>query len=180
MKNQKMQLSRVLGVLLCLMFGTIASLGQTQTWEKAAPNPFAALQFLLGEWEALSKPGESGWTTFTREAQGRVIMRRNHADYVAANGRPASTHDDLMVIYQDGTVLRADYFDNEGHIIRYTVQSSADGRVTFVSEALANAPRYRLSYAKLLNGNVSGKFEIAPPGKPEAFTQYLVWEAKRK
>jgi hypothetical protein len=60
------------------------------------------------------------------------------------------------------------------------VQSSAEGQVAFVSEALANAPRYRLSYARPPNGNVSGKFEIALPSKPDNFTQYLAWEAKRQ
>ena len=166
-----------IAILLCVVLSILPQ----QAPEKANPSPFDALEFLLGDWEALSKPGEAtGSFSFTREVQGRVITRHNHADYPAANGRPASTHDDLMVIYQGGTVLRANYFDNEGHIILYTVQSSAEGQVTFVSEALSNAPRYRLSYAKLPNGNVRGKFEIAPPGKPDGFTEYLAWEAKRK
>jgi hypothetical protein len=155
-------------------------------WPAAVPQappansaPLAQLQFLVGNWEAVSKPGEpTGSFSFTREVQGQVIVRHNHAAYPAADGRPATTHDDLMVIYQEGTALRADYFDNEGHIIRYTAQARA-GQVSFISEVIANAPRYRLSYATLPNGNVTGRFDIAPPGKPDAFTQYLVWEAKR-
>lgn len=171
----------MLAVLAQTSLVTGHSLLKPQAAEKADSGSPAPLQFLIGDWEALSKPGEpTGSFTFSREVQGRVILRRNHAEYAAANGRPASAHDDLMVVYQKGGVLRADYFDNEGHVIRYRVESTADGQVLFISEALANEPRYRLSYAKLPNGNISGKFEIAPPGNPEAFRQYLVWEAKRK
>lgn len=30
------------------------------------------------------------------------------------------------------------------------------------------------------SGRLGGKFEIAPPGKPEEFKTYLEWTAKRK
>jgi hypothetical protein len=164
-------------VLLCVVLSALPQ----QAPEKDQSLPFKALDFLIGDWEAISKPGEgAGSFSFTREAQGRVLVRRNHAEYPAADGRPAGAHDDLMVIYQDGGSLRADYFDNEGHVIHYVAQGGAEGEVTFVSEAGADGPRYRLSYARNPNGNVRGKFEIAPPGNPNGFTQYLAWEAKRQ
>src|SRR5262249_18499781 len=67
-------------------------------------DPLAVASRLLGRWVAdadQQSPGVTGWSTFEREAQGRVIVRKNHAEYPAANDRPASSHDDLMVIYTE-------------------------------------------------------------------------------
>jgi len=135
----------------------------------------AQLRFLLGEWEAVAKPGEgSGSCSFSAELQGRILVRRNHAEVPAAQGRPAGIHDDWMILYSEGPGLRADYWDNEG----YAVQAAEDGAV-FLSEPSAAAPRFRLIYAALPDGRVAGKFEIAPPGKPEAFSPYLAWLMQR-
>ncbi len=149
----------------------------------AAPDAWSSLQFLLGDWDAVAKPGEpAGWSSFTSEAGGRVIVRRNHAEYPASQGRPAGVHDDLLVIYREGdpAAVRAIYFDNEKHVIHYALEAAADGRAVFVSEAAPNAARFRLSYTKLPDGRLSGKFEIAPPGKPDAFGTYLEWVAQKR
>src|SRR5262249_32328531 len=88
-----------IAILLCIVLSVLPQ----HVPEKANQNPSAALEFLLGDWVSISQPGKAtGSFSFTREVQGRVLTRRNHADYPAAKGRPASTHDDLMVIYQDG------------------------------------------------------------------------------
>jgi hypothetical protein len=145
-------------------------------------DPFHALRFLMGEWIA-DGPAAAGIGSFefTPDVQGNVLVRRNHAEYPAANGRPAANHDDLMVIYHEGmpATVRAIYFDNEGHVIRYAVDAGAPDAVTFISEA-GPRPRYRLSYKKLPDGRLGGRFEISPPGKPEEFKTYLEWTAKRK
>jgi hypothetical protein len=140
------------------------------------------LRFLIGDWEAKTKSGEAkGQFTFSFDLQTNIIVRRNHAEYPAANGRSASMHDDLMIIYREGapSLLHAIYFDIEDHVIHYAVQTTRDAKVMFVSEAIPDAPRYRLSYDRLPDGNLHGKFEIAPPGKPESFSKYLEWEAQR-
>jgi hypothetical protein len=138
------------------------------------------LAFLLGDWEAApGSAGETGATSFRSSVQGRVIVRTNDATYPAANGKPASRHDDLMVIAAEGSTLRADYFDNEGHVIRYSVESPAAAQVSFVSDVKANEPRYRLRYSMNADGTLTGQFDIAPPGKPEDFTRYLTWSARR-
>lgn len=140
----------------------------------------APLQFLVGEWEAVgTPPGESGGFGFSFAVQGRVLVRTNHADYAASDRGPASRHDDLMMIYAEGGAIKADYFDNEDHIIRYTAQVRGARDVTFVSEARASEPRYRLSYSMGGDGLLKGQFEIAPPGAPDAFTPYLAWTSRR-
>jgi hypothetical protein len=140
-----------------------------------------SLRFLLGEWEAIPQPGQgSGYFSFSSELGGRVVVRKNHAEYPASEGRPAGIHDDLMMIYVEGApaVCRALYVDTEGHVIRYTGKIGADSQVTFVSEGAAGEPRYRLSYAKLPDGTLGGKFEGSAPGKPDAFTTFFEWTAK--
>jgi hypothetical protein len=166
--------------LLLFSCGGVAALAQT-----AAPagDPFSALQFLMGDWVADGPAAAgSGHFEFTLDVQGQILVRRNHSEAPAANGRPATNHDDLMVIYSEGspTATHAIYFDNEGHVIRYAVDSSAAGAVAFLSEATVGAPRFRLSYSKLPDGRLAGKFEIAPPGKPEELKTYLEWVAKKK
>jgi hypothetical protein len=141
------------------------------------------LAFLIGEWpaEGGGQPGAgTGVATFTRDVQDKVIVRRNDAEYPAAAGKPATRHDDLMVIYAAPGGIRADYYDSEGHVIRYVVQSPAAGQAVFLSEAAAGAPRFRLAYTLTAPGVLKGEFAIAPPGAPEAFKPYLTWESHRK
>lgn len=80
----------------------------------------------------------------------------------------------------DAGELRADYYDSEGHVIRYTGTTSAPGQITLVSEPLSGAPRFRLSYELNPDGTLDGRFEIAPPEKPQSFGPYLSWTARRK
>jgi hypothetical protein len=151
-----------------------------------APSPtpatLAPLEFLVGAWEGAGggAPGEgSGGFSFAKELQGRVLLRTSHANYPAVGGRPAFRHDDLMVIYADGAALKADYYDSEGHVIRYRVQPRAEGDVVFLGEAAASSPRYRLTYRLTPEQLLEGRFEIAPPATPEAFKPYLTWSARR-
>jgi hypothetical protein len=110
--------------------------------------------------------------------QDRVIVRTNYSNTPADSGKPASRHDDLMVIYTDSGVVKADYFDSENHVIRY-VAEARPGEVVFVSEAKASEPRYRLSYTRSSATTLKGTFEIAPPGQPDAFSPYLTWAAQK-
>lgn len=142
------------------------------------------LRFLLGAWQAEGSgaPGAaSGEFTFAATVQGRVLVRASEARYPAAGERPASRHEDLMVVYAtEAGELRADYHDSEGHVIRYAGSVPAPNAVTFVSEAATGAPRFRLGYQLRADGVLAGRFEIAPPGTPEAFAPYLAWTARRK
>lgn len=147
-----------------------------------ADHDLASLQFLVGDWVADPRPGgDSGHFEFRFELQDRILVRRNHAEIIATKDRPAGTHDDLMVVFRESpqAVIRADYFDSEGHVIRYLVEVVAEKRATFVSEESAGAPRFRLSYVALPDSGLRGKFEVAPPEKSAGFAPYLDWTARR-
>ena len=144
----------------------------------------APLAFLAGAWDAGANTGArgtgTGSTTFERSLQGRVLVRTNHAEYPAAGDRPATTHDDLMVIYAAaGGALEADYYDNEGHKIHYAITVPAAGRAVFLGDVPAAGPRFRLTYVKRDDKIVDGQFEMAAPGHPDEFQKYLAWEMRR-
>ncbi len=148
-------------------------------------SPWHSWQFLMGEWvgEGGGSPGEgTGTFTFSAELQGEVLVRRGHTDFPATPGRPAFSHDDLMVLYREvAKPPQAVYFDNEGHVIRYTTAFSEDSSsVVFLSDTASGAPRFRLVYEKKGEGLVEVRFEIAPPGRPDAFVRYLKAIARRK
>jgi hypothetical protein len=174
---------RVIGVLFLALASLLAQ--QTKTDPRWAP-----LGFLIGEWvgEGGGSPGQgSGGFSFLPDQDGRILVRRNHADYPATKGKPAYSHTDLTIVYQESgeTKLRAIYFDDEGHTIHYTVghytvEPSADGSsVQFLSDAAAPQPRYRLTYRQTGHDRVAIRFEIAPPGKPAAFSTYIDAMARR-
>jgi hypothetical protein len=146
---------------------------------------WADWQPFLGAWEGAGGggPGQgSGGFTFTPELQGAVLVRHNYAQYPATKDKPAYRHDDLMVIYPDpsGKKTRADYWDNEGHVIHYVVEFT-DGahKLVMVSEAGQPGPRYRLTYVKTGDNDLKLTFEIAPPDAPDKFKTYIEASAKR-
>ncbi len=151
----------------------------------ASSSPLDALRFLAGSWrgEGSGQPGTgNGRDSFRFDLDGRVLVRRSHAEYPPSAGRPAVVHDDLMVIYPapGGSGLEAAYFDNEGHVIRYEGAVSPDGRrVVFTSAARPGAPRFRLTYSQADADTVDVTFEIAPPGAPDAFRPYVSGRSRR-
>ncbi len=147
-----------------------------------APQPaLAPLTFLLGSWEAEPQPGGgTGTCSFRLDLQGHAVVRTNHADVPASDGRPAASHDDLMVVFvEPSQPLQAEYFDGEGHRIRYAVTAQPDGSVVFLSAAAPGTPRFRLTYSSAPRGRVSGVFEIASPAAGSEFKTYLSWTLRR-
>lgn len=152
--------------------------------QPATPAPdWSAWRFLVGEWvgEGNGSPGQgTGGFTFAPELAGRILVRHSHAEYPAANGRPAVNHVDLLIIYQDGGLTKGSYWDNEGHFIAYEASVGADGSISLVSPVVRGAPRFRFIYKPLADGRVDMRFEIAPPGKPDAFQLYTGGTARKK
>jgi len=152
----------------------------------ADPDPWEDYRFLVGDWSGEGKgaPGAGkGQFSIRPDLQGKVLVRKHKAEVAAAGGRPASVHEDLMVIHAGGAGKgpRAVYFDSEGHVIHYALTLSADKQtVTFLSDATADQPRFRLSYTQQKEGKLAIKFEIAPADKPDAFETYLEGTAVRE
>lgn len=143
--------------------------------------PVEQLRFLVGSWNSIPGPDAVlGHTSFHVEVKGHVMVRDNRADYPAAAGKPAVSHEDMMVIYAEGSgPLKAIYFDNEGHVIRYTASALDAKSVTFLSDAAAGQPRFRLSYTAPAADRLSGEFASAPPDAPGKFKPMFTWEMRK-
>ncbi|HEV8001247.1 MAG TPA: hypothetical protein VGP63_15275 [Planctomycetaceae bacterium] len=150
---------------------------------RADDDRWADFRFLIGTWVSEAKPGEgSGRFSLEPELQGKVLVRRNVANVPAVQGRAAVKHEDLMIVYPDprSRQIRASYFDNEGHVIDYSVNALPDKKgLVFASDPKLPGPCFRLTYTKAGESEVALKFEIAPPGKPDQFRLYLQGLVKR-
>ncbi|PYT07581.1 MAG: hypothetical protein DMF60_06790 [Acidobacteria bacterium] len=179
-------INSLMSFLVAFLLATSLSSGQSQAQQSKETANWDAFHFLLGDWvgEGADAPGEAaGGFSFSFDLEGKVLVRRNRADYPATKNRPAFSHTDLMVIYHepDGQTVRAIYFDNEGHVIHYGVSMAQDQTaLTFLSDPSPSAPRFRFTYNKAKNDRMTFRFDIAPPGKPEAFSKYLEGSLRRK
>ncbi len=149
-----------------------------------AAEDWGALQYLIGSWtgEGAGDPGNGAGTfSFQPDLQGEILVRKSHAEYPVSKDRKPAVHDDLMVVYRELSeraegALRAIYFDNEGHVIRYAITMFGD-KIVFAANPESGGPRYRLTYTHISPDALRLKFEIASPGK--GFTTYLDGSAKR-
>jgi len=144
-----------------------------------------ALHFLEGTWEAKTQGGTSaanvtGTYIFRRELAGHILARHSSAAGCKAPADFDCEHGDLLYVYQDmpGQPLKAIYFDNEGHVIHYTVSTPAPSSAVFLSDPSLPGPQFRLVY-ELKGALMSGKFQIRMPGKAE-WTSYLEWSGAKK
>ena len=174
-----MKTSRVIFVLL--LFTAFLCAQQTPS-NKA----WADWNFLLGEWDLGQGGGTPGLATagsfsLTPELGGQILLRKNHAEYAGALGKPPEIHDDLMMVFHEAGATKALYSDNEGHIIHYNVNPSSDGKqITFLSEKGPGQPQYRLIYENLGQDTINVVFEFAPPNKPDRFFRYVEGVVHRK
>jgi hypothetical protein len=98
MKSAFRQFVLGLGLFSCSMPLT----AQVDRWK--------GFQFLIGQWtggDGGSSTGQgSGTFSFQLDVDGKVLMRRNHAEYPASKDKPALRHDYLMMIYSETTRRR--------------------------------------------------------------------------
>ena len=168
-------------MIRCLMLLLVAApLGMA-----ARADGWQALHSLIGEWTGVGSgtPGQgSGGFSFKEDLQGKVLVRKNRAEYPATKDRPAFVHDDLMIVYHESAdaPAHAIYFDSEGHVIHYGIHASEDGaEIVFESAAEAAAPRYRLTYTRACADQLKIRFEIAPPGHASEYKTYIEAAARR-
>jgi len=131
--------------------------------------------WLIGEWkgEGSGQPGQGGGIfSFQPDLDGKILIRKSHSEYPASGNRPATIHNDLMIVSLDytGNATKAIYFDNEGHIINYTI-SYAPNTIVLLSDKIPNVPIFRLTYSLLDSQMVNIKFEMSQDG--EKFMTYI-------
>jgi len=154
----------------------------TVAWVGLAAQPTSSntldeLAFMQGKWvgEGTSEMGQGGgWFSFESAMNGKAWLRRNHAEY------PSGVHEDLMIVYVDGGAVRAFYTDTENHTIAYRVTIAGDKKmVTFVSDAAAGQPRYRLTYVRIDDAHMTVGLEMAQPDRPDAFRKIVDGRVRR-
>ena len=151
----------------------------------APADPWKALAFLEGTWGAHAQAGSAGAQsngtyTFKPELKNHVLVRRS--DSAACKG-PADfdcEHSDVLYVYQEAEnqPLMAMYFDNEGHVIHYTVSTPDSSTAIFISDASPSRPQFRLVY-ELKDSVMRGKFQMRMPGQAE-WRSYLEWSGAKK
>jgi hypothetical protein len=162
-----------------------ANAAQAPSPTAGKPDPWASLRFLVGAWEAKTTGGVaqaqvSGGYAFRLELRDHVLARHSRGNGCKAPDDFDCQHGDLLYIYPaaTGQGFQAIYFDNEGHVLRYDLSTPKVNSVVLVTDPAQPGPQYRLSY-ELVDGVMSGKFELKLPGQPD-FTSYLEWSGKRE
>ncbi|HXY47064.1 MAG TPA: hypothetical protein VEK13_04115 [Thermoplasmata archaeon] len=147
---------------------------------------FEALSYLIGRWTDESRTGEPGTSTGGGETwhlalDGGILEREAWCEYPARGDQPAFRHEDLLVVFVDpDSEVRAMFWDNQGHTIRYRdVHPDPDGKgVGFVSDPTVPGPRQWLQYRFEEPDRLSAVFSIHGPGAP-GFAPYLRWASTR-
>ena len=151
---------------------------------QASRDPFASLSFLIGTWEAktVNNPAvtATGTYTFRPELNGHILARHTAAAGCKGPEDFDCQHGDLLYIYADspGHPLHAIYFDNEGHVIHYSVTAPTTTTAEFLSDETTPGPQFRLFY-ELKGATMSGKFQMRMPGQQQ-WNSYLEWTGARR
>jgi hypothetical protein len=163
----------LLSFLLFPVFSTVCSAQSSVSWEK--------WNFLIGTWigEGSGQPGQgSGSFSFAFDLDRKILVRKSRTEFPASGEKPAFSHKDLMFVYPEsgGNPSKAIYFDNEGHIIHYSVVYSGE-LIVLTSEKNGNMPVFRLTYNALNPETINTKFEMSQDG--EKFSTYIEGKSKK-
>jgi hypothetical protein len=152
----------------------------------APTDPWKALAFLEGTWDAHTQGGSaqaqgSGTYTFVPELKHHVLVRRSGESSGCSGPKGFDCeHSDVLYVYQEAQdqPLKAIYFDSEGHVIHYAVSTPDAATAVFVSETSPSGPQFQLVY-QLKDAVMSGKFQMRTPGQT-AWKSYLEWSGAKK
>jgi hypothetical protein len=135
------------------------------------PDPWRPLKFIIGSWIGTGSgmPGEmiQGVSTFSFNLDKNILMRKNRVETGPKAGETVSAiHEDLLIVYPNPgePVFSAIYFDNEKHVIHYSLNFPKDNMAIFESEISEKAPRFRLIYELSAEDTLKTDFLIAFPG----------------
>jgi hypothetical protein len=149
--------------------------GSTDTWEP--------LRFLMGTWEAKTSGGAAGAQStgvysFAPELKGHVLARHSGGTDCKGPADFDCDHSDLLYLYLEGPAIKAIYFDNEGHVIHYTVTTPTPSSAVFLSDPSAPGPQFRLMYERR-EATLLGKVQMKMPGQSD-YKSYLEWSGAKK
>lgn len=145
--------------------------------------PLKPLAFLVGRWEgggAVADTGAAakGVSVISVEANGGVILRKDHTDLFDKAGKPSGGFDQIMMVYPDAQGVRGEYSDGQ-HLIHYgSAKVEAGKSVEFTSVAQPGAPTFRLRYDVEGPDALKVTFGMIPPGQT-AFQPIAVGELHR-
>lgn len=169
----------------CIATLVFCSIQLAQT--NSAPDNWRPVRFLVGSWEG-DVSGQPGSGQSQREYKfvlnDRYLEVRNKSTYPVQPKNPkGEVHEDWGMISYDRArkrlVLRQ--FHVEGFVNQYAAETSADGILSFHSEAIENIPagfRARETYTITGANEFIERFELAEPGKD--FEVYSETRFRRK
>lgn len=169
-----MKFNLILAAVLVIM--TTAVFGQEKS------SSLEKFNFLIGNWkgEGSGKPGEGqGYFSFKPDLDNNILIRKSHSEYPAQKDKPLIVHDDLLIVYlnNSGNPDKAIYFDNEGHVINYSVTFPNERDIVFTSDKITNVPVFRLTYSAVDSNTVNIVFDMSQDG--ENFRTYVEGKSKR-
>jgi len=176
---RKRSLPFILTILVASLLLSVTARGQAQ----AASDPWQSLRFLMGTWDAKTTSGtaaaqSNGIYSFGLELKDHILARHSSSGACKAPADFNCDHSDLLYLFLDHQSIKAIYFDNEGHVIHYSVSTPTPASVVFLSDSSLPGPQFRLAYERS-QSILSGKFQMKMPGQSE-FTSYLEWSGNRK
>jgi hypothetical protein len=138
--------------------------------------------WLIGNWigEGGGQPGQgSGTFSFSFDLDKNILVRKSHSEYPSTSTNTKITHDDLIIIYlnSNSEPIKAVYFDNERHIIFYSV-TFLDNSIILTSDKSDNTTIFRLVYSQLDKETVNIRFEMSQDGLK--FVTYVEGKSKKQ